>query len=113
MLAAGVASSSTRDDFKLLLSAADVAAALGDAGIGGVMVALESVRGGGGGELQPLDEQTLVWALRRTEPSGRWIGFRECCVRYQGAQASPGLALPRPPWCRLRHGWPDGAGAPE
>ena len=66
-------------DFKLLLCSADVQAALGDAGVASVIESLEAVRAEGGvsNSSLPLGKGAVVWALRRTEPSGRWIGFRK------------------------------------
>lgn len=78
-LAEGITRGSTREDFKLLLTAADAWAALGVGGVAGVLSELEAVRGAAP-SAQPLNESVVVWALRRTEASGRWISFRELRV---------------------------------
>lgn len=77
--AASVAAGSSPRDFKLLLSLTEVTAALTAGGVATVMAALESVRQHGaawGGRKPPLSPRAVVWALRRTEPTGCWINFR-------------------------------------
>jgi hypothetical protein len=75
--AAGVAGGSTRRDFRMLLAAPTVAAALGAGGVAAILGALEAVRGAPAGAA-PLAPASVVFALRRTEARAEdpeWINF--------------------------------------
>ena len=88
--AASIVEGSSHSDFKLLLRESEAVAALSGVGVSSVMAALESVRGQQRGATAaacgvtprpPLTPGSVVWALRRTQPTGptgRWINFRAC-----------------------------------
>jgi hypothetical protein len=86
-VASAVSAGSTRDDFKLLLSGATAAAVLGARGVAAVLGALEAVRRARPGA-PPLALRSVVFALRRTQARGMWIGFH-----YDTAGATAQLPL--------------------
>ncbi len=75
--AASVARGSTRRDFRMLLAAPTVVAALGAGGVAAILGALEAVRGAPAGAA-PLALARVVFVLRRTEARAedpQWINF--------------------------------------
>ena len=75
--AAGILGASTRGDFRLLLGAPTVERALGAAGVGELLRALEAVRGTERAGAPPLTLRSATLALRRTAQEGapQWINF--------------------------------------